>query len=87
MIHRFHVTAFWDPEARVWCSESDIKGLVIETETLNEFEEIMDELAADMIEANHLRPMREAGSNEREVVVVTWERPPVRIARPFVEAA
>ena len=87
MIRRFHVTAFWDPEAKVWCSETDIRGLVIETATLDEFEEVMNDLAPDMIEANHPREETQVQGNARDCVVITWERPPVRIVREIPEAA
>lgn len=48
----YFVAAFWDSEASVWCSESDIPGLVIETRTLAEFEQVMNELAPEMLAAN-----------------------------------
>ncbi|MCQ8184014.1 DUF1902 domain-containing protein [Parvularcula maris] len=50
---KFTVEAFWDPEAQVWCSNSDIIGLVIETDTLDEFEEVLADAAFDLIVANH----------------------------------
>lgn len=48
----YYVRAVWDPEAAVWTSESDIPGLVIEAETLAEFEGLMAELAPEMLAAN-----------------------------------
>ena len=48
----FYVRAIWDPEAEVWVSESDIPGLVIEAETLAEFEGLMTELAPEMLAIN-----------------------------------
>jgi hypothetical protein len=48
----YYVKAFWDSEARVWCSESDIPGLVIEAYTLSEFERLMMELAPEMLAEN-----------------------------------
>ncbi len=48
----FNVTATWDPEAEVFCSQSDIPGLVVEAETFDEFVEIVRALAPDMIAAN-----------------------------------
>jgi hypothetical protein len=36
----------------VWISETDIPGLVIEANTLSEFESLMVELAPEMLEAN-----------------------------------
>jgi hypothetical protein len=48
----YYVRAIWDPEASVWVSESDIPGLVIEADTLQEFEQLMNELAPEMLAAN-----------------------------------
>ena len=48
----YHVEAHWDPEARVWTSESDVPGLVIETATLAEFEALMRQLVPEMLEGN-----------------------------------
>ena len=48
----FHVKAVWDPEARVWASQGDVPGLVIETATLAEFEALLHELAPQMIADN-----------------------------------
>jgi hypothetical protein len=48
----FYVKAVWDPEASVWTSESDIPGLVIEANTLTEFEMLIWELAPEMLAAN-----------------------------------
>ena len=48
----YYVKALWDPEALVWTSESDIPGLVIEANTLTEFESLIWELAPEMLAAN-----------------------------------
>jgi hypothetical protein len=48
----YHVAAIWDPESSVWVSETDIPGLVIEAETLAQFEQLMDALAPEMLAAN-----------------------------------
>lgn len=50
----FTVEAIWDDEAKVFYSESDISGLHIETKTLEEFEEVMNDVAAELIVANHM---------------------------------
>lgn len=50
----FYVRAIWDPEAHVYYSESDILGLVVEAETLEEFEHLVAELGPQMIVENHL---------------------------------
>ena len=52
----FTVRAVWDGEAGVFYSESDIVGLHLEAGTLEEFEALMREHAADLIVANHIAP-------------------------------
>lgn len=52
MAHQFYVKAFWDPEASVWCSESDIPGLVLQTDTLEEFEDLIRHFAPDLLASN-----------------------------------
>ena len=57
MKRKYLVTALWDPDAHiVFYSESDIEGLHIEADTMEEFEAVMVELAPDLIIANHLSP-------------------------------
>lgn len=77
MKQTYSVKAHWDEEAQVFVSESDIKGLHIEAKTITEFEDIMHDLAAELIFANHIsapdmvsRPMKEW------VPTIIW-RPPV----------
>ena len=53
MKRMFYVRAHWDGEAKVFYSESDILGLHIEATTIEEFEGVMNEVAADLILANH----------------------------------
>lgn len=50
----FHVTAIWDAEAGVFYSESDIVGLHVEAETLEEFEQAISELGPQLIVENHM---------------------------------
>ena len=57
----FFVKAVWDDENRVFVSESNIKGLHIEAETIDEFEEVMNDIAGDLLASNHLE----------------WERPDI----------
>ena len=52
MSQSFYVKAIWDPEAEVWCSESDIPGLVIETATLAEFESLARDFAPELLASN-----------------------------------
>ena len=60
-IQSFRVEAVWDEEAGVFISESDIIGLHIEAETLNEFARLVNEFAPDLIRANGLR--KDGGSS------------------------
>ncbi|MDZ4362433.1 DUF1902 domain-containing protein [Brevundimonas sp.] len=48
----YYVKALWDPEAEVWCSESNILGLVIETATLAEFESLAKHFAPELLAEN-----------------------------------
>ena len=56
MKRKYFVTALWDADAQVFYSESDIEGLHIEADTMEEFEAVMVDLAPDLIIANHLSP-------------------------------
>lgn len=48
------VTALWDAEAQVFYSDSNIEGLHIEADTLDEFQRLVAEHAPELIIANHL---------------------------------
>ena len=50
----FYIRACWDDEAKVYYSESDITGLHIEAESLEEFESVMMEAASELIMDNRL---------------------------------
>lgn len=52
MTHSFYVKATWDAEASVWYSESDIPGLVLQTDTLEEFEDLIRHFAPDLLASN-----------------------------------
>ena len=52
MSQSFYVKAIWDAEAGVWCSESNILGLVIETATLAEFESLARHFAPELLAEN-----------------------------------
>ena len=54
MKRKYLVTAIWDEEAQVFYSKSDIHGLHIEAETLDEFESLIVDLAPDLIIENDL---------------------------------
>ena len=55
MRRMYSVRAIWDDEARVFYSESDIEGLHIEADTLDEFQSLIAEHAPELIIANHLK--------------------------------
>jgi hypothetical protein len=48
----FKVTAIWDDEAKVFTSESDIPGLVVEAETFEEFVDLVESLAPEILADN-----------------------------------
>lgn len=52
MSQTFYVKAIWDPEAGVWTSESDIPGLILETATLSEFEQLARHFAPELLAEN-----------------------------------
>ena len=56
MQRTFKVEACWDEDAKVWYSKSDIKGLNIEADTLDIFEEVLFDIAPELIVSNHIRP-------------------------------
>ncbi|MBN9305596.1 MAG: hypothetical protein BGO82_03790 [Devosia sp. 67-54] len=72
----FYVRALWDDDVKRWYSESDIHGLAIETDTLDEFEEVLFDVAADLIIANHFSKDDIASMPLRELMpAIVWERP------------
>jgi hypothetical protein len=72
----FHVRAVWDEEAKVFYAESDIAGLHIEADTIDEFESLMLELAPELIASNHLEAMDIAHRPLKDwLPAILWERP------------
>ena len=72
----FFIRAVWDEDAGVFYSESDIEGLHIEAETLDEFEKVMTEEAVDLIVANHISKPDFADKPLRELIpAILWQRP------------
>lgn len=51
----FYVSAHWDDEAKVFYSESDIIGLHIETDSIEEFEKLVFSMAPEICIANHFK--------------------------------
>ncbi len=81
MKRAFTVKALWDAEAEIFYSESDIKGLHIEAATLDEFEAVMHEVAAELIVANHMSAAEIASIPLRELLpTIVWVKPIVPVA-------
>ena len=78
MKRSYFVTAVWDADAQVFYSESDIKGLHIEADTLEAFEALVVDLAPDLIIENHLSPFELGTTPLREMI------PSIVIRRPNV---
>ena len=52
MSQSFYVRANWDSEASVWWSESNIPGLVLQAETLEEFQDLNRHFGPDLLAEN-----------------------------------
>ena len=69
------VKAIWDDEAKVFYSESDIVGLHVEAETLEEFQRIMRENALELILENHIKPQELVKKKIADLIpTIFWER-------------
>jgi hypothetical protein len=76
MQRMFHVRARWDSDAKRFYSESDIIGLHIEAATVEEFEAVMNDVATDLIFANHYSALDLANKTIKEMVpAIVWQRP------------
>ena len=72
----FRVKALWDEDARVYYAESDIVGLHIEAATIDEFEDLMMDLAPELIVANHLSATDLAHKPCKDLIpAILWQRP------------
>ncbi|PZM07730.1 DUF1902 domain-containing protein [Rhizobium tubonense] len=72
----FYVRALWDDDAKVFYSESDIKGLHIETSNIEEFEEIIFDSAIELIVANHISLPDLAETPLKNLIpAILWQRP------------
>jgi Domain of unknown function (DUF1902) len=76
MKRTFYVKAIWDDEAKIWISETDIQGLFINAKDLDEFEEVVNEFAGELVLENHWRhekvPPEVIGNT---VPIILWQRP------------
>lgn len=78
MKRMFRIAACWDEEAEIFYSESDIIGLHIEANTIEEFEAVMEDVAIDLILANHITtPEKATLPLEQLVPAILWQRPDV----------
>lgn len=68
----FFVKAVWDEEAKVFYSDSDIVGLHIEADTLEEFRKVLVDIAPELILANHVTNDDLLTKSLRELVPVIW---------------
>ena len=50
----FYVSALWDEEAKIFYSESNIIGLHIEADSIEEFESVMKSVAPSLVMDNHI---------------------------------
>lgn len=83
MKRSFSVKAIWDEDDQVWMSESDIKGLHIEAETLEEFYDLVNEFASELIVTNHYTDVEMVGKTMRDMipaVVVSHDNKQGRVA-------
>ena len=72
----FFVRAFWDEKAQAYCSESNIDGLVIEAETLEEFEAVLLSEAIELIVENHFTLSDLTGMPLKDLIpTIVWQRP------------
>jgi hypothetical protein len=77
----FYVRALWDDEVKRFYSESDIRGLHIETDTIDEFEEVMKDVAAELVLSNHYTPDEIASTPIQDLTpIILWERPASKAA-------
>jgi ASC-1-like (ASCH) protein len=76
MKRTFYVRAVWDADVKKYYTESDILGLAIETKTLDEFEEVLNEVAIELIMSNHMSTEDLISNSIRDLVpTIIWQRP------------
>ena len=52
MTRPYFIRAIWDAEAKVFYSDTNVPGLVVEAENLSDFVAFAEELLPDMLRAN-----------------------------------
>lgn len=79
----FEITALWDAEAQVWISESDIIGLHIEADTLEEFGKEVKRHAADLVIENHIDKSDLSNRSLRDLIpTIFWKTAPHDVTLP-----
>lgn len=68
----FFVRAVWDEGAGVFRSESNIIGLHIETGTIDEFREVLSDLAPELILTNHISGDDLLAKPLKDIIPVIW---------------
>jgi hypothetical protein len=68
MKRSYSVKAVWDEEDKIWMSESDIRGLRLEAATLEEFYDLVNEFAPELIVTNHYSKDQIAGKAMRDII-------------------
>ena len=72
----FRVLAKWDADAKVYYAESNIIGLAIEADTLEEFEVILFDVAPELILSNHISAKDIAEKPLKELIPgILWQKP------------
>ncbi|MBC7104165.1 MAG: DUF1902 domain-containing protein [Parvibaculum sp.] len=72
----FYVKATWDEEAGVFYSESDIEGLHLEAETLEDFQAALMDVAIELILANHISASDFANKPLKDLIpAIFWRAP------------
>ena len=75
----FSVKPVWDNEAGVYVADSDIIGLHVEAETLDEFRALVMELAPELIVSNHLSAAEMASKPYKDLVPAIFWLPPEKL--------
>lgn len=74
----YSVRAIWDEEAGVYYADSDIIGLHIEATNLDEFEQVMMDVAPGLVIANHLSEEELLSTPLKDLIpAILWQRPAV----------
>ncbi len=77
--HEFYVNAVWDEEANVFYTDSNIKGLHIEADTIEEFSDLVKEFAPELVIENHFSNKTLKETSFRDLITPIFFRfPPAK---------